>query len=342
MIYYIFLWVYFLSFARVNIKRFSILLIFTGLLLPFSYTYADERIDAAWWLGRILKLDHTIRTSTGKTLTQKKQRGIILKNNQRSIANLIETWNYIPTTDRTLDYTLTLQKYKLSCEIAAMKAVYGALGYARTEDQIIATLPFHNKPFNESTGTWWDPDKEFVGLIDGSQNKKTWYGIYEVAIEKNFHNELGKYLPGLKTEAWNEFTRPREYSDETHLTHLLTTLDNGWHVIIWWDWCTDPSYEDGILGRDKWLIMKLFPIPGKNICKSWHINRDFNWKTAEGKEVVAFNGDHVFVLLGYIGKKTSPSHIIVWDTDTGRHIYPTSEWMRKWWHIENRSLVIKK
>jgi len=312
------------------------------ILLPPSHVHANKQFDAAWWLKRILRLDETIRTSTGKTLTQKKNRATILKNHQKSLENLIETWNYIPTTDRTLNYTLTLQKYKLSCEIAAMKAIYEALGHKRTEDQIIATLPFYNKPYDETTGIWWDPDKEFVWLIDGSQSKKTWYGIYESAIAKNFEDQIWIYIPTLKTEAWNESTRPSIYTDETHLTHLLDTLDTWWHVIIWWDWCTNPVYEDGILGRDKWTIMKLFPIPGKNTCKNWHINRDFTWKTPEGKEVIAFNGDHVFVLLGYIGKKENPSHIIVWDTDTGRHIYPIQEWMRKWWYIENRSLTIRE
>jgi uncharacterized protein YvpB len=324
------------------LKKIFISVIAIGVFWPITYLYANEQFDAVWWLDRILKLDHTIRTSTGKALIQKQNHATILKNHQKSLSNLIETLNYIPTTDKTLDYTLTLQKYSLSCEIAAMRAVYRALGYKRTEDQIITTLPFYNKPYDETTGIWWDPDKEFVGLIDGSQSKKTGYGIYETAIEKNFHQELGKYLPTLKTEAWNEVTRPVDHTDATHLTHLLDTLDTWWHVIIWWDWCTNPAHEDGILGRDKKILTKLHPIPWKNTCKNWHINRDFIWKTPEGKEVVAFNGDHVFVLLWYIGKKEDPSHIIVWDTDTGRHIYPTNEWMRKWWHIENRSLVIRK
>jgi len=79
---------------------------------------------------------------------------MILKNHQKSLSNLIETWNYIPTTDKTLQYNLTLQKYSLSCEIAAMRTVYRAIGHKRTEDQIIATLPFYNKPYDETTGIW--------------------------------------------------------------------------------------------------------------------------------------------------------------------------------------------
>jgi hypothetical protein len=137
-----------------SLKVFSVFILVVGISLPLTYTHANEQFDAAWGLGRILKLDETIRTSTGTTLIQKKNRAMILKNHQKSLSNLIETWNYIPTTDKTLGYTLTLQKYSLSCEIAAMKAVYRALGYKRTEDQIIATLPFYDKPYNETTGIW--------------------------------------------------------------------------------------------------------------------------------------------------------------------------------------------
>ena len=320
--------------------RFFFFIICIGILLPSSYIYADEYTNTASWLKRLLRLDQSIRASTSSSIDKKQKRATIIKNNIEDIENLVHTWNYVPTTDKTLSYTLTLQKYKLSCEIAAMKAIYGGLRYPRSEDEIIKTLPVHNAPYDKVNGTWWDPDKEFVGLINGSQNEKTWYWIYETAIEKNFHQELGKYITTLRTESWNELTRPIEYTDETHLTHLLEAIDNGWHVILWWDWCTNPDYEDGVLPRDKTRIMQLFPIPWKNTCKSWNLDRDFGWKTKEWKEVMAFNGDHVFILLGYIGKKENPSHIIVWDTDTGRHIYSIQEWMRKWWKLQNRSLMI--
>ena len=310
--------------------------LFISITTASASTYTEEVSS----LRKVLRIDRTIRTSTGDVLREQRNRARLLMTTSTRIGNIWDTWNLVPTTDHTLDYTLTLQKYRLSCEIAAMKAIYTALGYKKTEDQIILTLPLHNKPYNTIDGTWGDPDLEFVWLIDGSQSKKTWYGIYEPAIAKYFHDELSADIPALRTEAWNEFTRPKGYTDATHLTHLLGSLDAGKHVIIWWDWCTNPLYEDGILGRDKKTIARLFPISGKNTCKNWHINRDFTWKTPEWKEIIAFNGDHVFVLLGYIGKKERPSHIIVWDTDTGRHIYPTSEWMRKWDHIENRSLVV--
>jgi hypothetical protein len=65
-----------------------------------------------------------------------------------------------------------------------------------------------------------------------------------------------------------------------------------------------------------------------------------SWKTLTGKEVRALSGEHAFILLGYIWPRIRPTHIIVWDTDTGRHIYPMDEWMRKWWLLDYRALEI--
>lgn len=322
--------------------RISLLFVLLVVLVTPT-TYAAVNIeDSAWILNRVLRHDTVIRTNTWDTLHEKRRRGELLTLGSQNIANLLTTWNLIPTTDKTLEYTLTLQKYKLSCEIAAMKAIFGALWYPRTEDQIISTLPHHNKPMDTRNGIWWDPDNEFVWLYQWSQNGKTGYGIYEWAIATYFMEQFQIRTPTLQTEAWNENTRPIQYTNESHLTHLLDTLDTGGHIILWWDWCTAPGYEDGILGRDKTLLKKLFPIPGKNKCSNYKAYRYYDWKTKDGKTIKALSWDHVFVLLGYIGTKESPSHIIVWDTDTGRHIYPITEWMRKWWLMQYRSLIVNK
>lgn len=320
--------------------------IFTFFLGFFAATYVaygqESLTDTAWSLKRVLWIDAAIRTGSGNMIDMKKKRAELLYRSEINIKNIFETWNYIPTTDRTTGYTLTLQKYRLSCEIAAMKSVFWALGYPRTEDEIIHTLPHHNKPMDKSTGIWWDPDTEFVWLYGGSQSEKTGYGIYEWALAKYFHDELGKSEPKLETEAWNARTRPTDYTDKKHLTHLLSALDTWKHVILWADWCTAPEYEDGLIKKDKNILRDIFPISAKNTCKNYKWYRYFDWKTKTGKKVVALAGDHVFVLLGYIGKADSPTHIIVWDTDTGRHIYPTGEWMRKWSMMQYRSLTVSK
>lgn len=326
-----------------NIYQKSLILLCVFIIIyPLSYSHAANLGDTAWWLKRILRLDETIRNSTIKTQAPKKNRAIILQNNQESLGNLIETWNYIPTTDNTLDYTFSLQKYKLSCEIAAIKIVLSGLWYHKEEDEIIKELPHHNKAMDTELWIWWDPDREFVWLYQWSQAEKTGYWIYEWAIAK-YLNEFFTSVDlwkKVKIEAWNNTTRPKDLTDRQHLAHLLSWLDNWHHIILWGDWCTAPDKEDGLVWRDKSLIKKIFPIPGKNTCKNYKWYRYFNWKTMEWKEVKWLAGDHVFVLLGYIWKKDYPSHIIVWDTDTGRHIYPIDEWMRKWWMMQNRSLSI--
>lgn len=80
--------------------------------------------DNAWALSRVMRLDQDIREDSKNSLLNKKRRAALLIETSKNIGNLMNTWNLVPTTDKTLEYTLTLQKYKLSCEIAAMKTVF--------------------------------------------------------------------------------------------------------------------------------------------------------------------------------------------------------------------------
>gem|GEM_PF-5832345 len=59
----------------------------------------------------------------------------------RSLPNILITWNLKPTLDTTLLYKLELQKYKLSCEISALKTVFTRYGISITEDSIFEKLP---------------------------------------------------------------------------------------------------------------------------------------------------------------------------------------------------------
>jgi hypothetical protein len=69
------------------------------------------------------------------------RRNMIFSSVIRDIATLQRTWNLTPTYDATLRYTPYLQKYNLSCEIAALSMVLSALGYPQSEDSLIADLP---------------------------------------------------------------------------------------------------------------------------------------------------------------------------------------------------------
>ena len=54
------------------------------------------------------------------------------------------------------------------------------------------------------------------------------------------------------------------------------------------------------------------------------------------------NGEHAFILLWYRWDINNPTHITVYDTLTWIHNYETSEWIRKWWQLNNRSVIIAK
>ena len=241
-----------------------------------------------------------------------------------------------PELDRTLSYPLHIQQYSLSCEIAALRIILGWLGLSVSENEIFVNIPIFRFPYTE-WGIWWDPDKEFVWMYTGSQSKKTGYWIYE--------NPLALYAKKqwFATEIINQYSYTAWFNQHKHLVSLLQKIkDKNVHVLLWWDWCTSPSFEDGILkSGGKWII-PFFPLPARNTCKAKESERIMNWTTPEGKQISGLAWEHAFVLLGYIGKVSNPSHIIVWDTYTWRHIYSYGEWMRKWSLMQNRSLIISR
>jgi hypothetical protein len=218
--------------------------------------------------------------------------------------------------------------------VAALSMVLDSLWSPRSEDELIAELPFYLGAY--SWGIWWDPDREFVGSITGSQRLATGYGVYPEPlaniIKDEFHTEI------FSSQATGDIG---EKVARDKMSEYLSKVESGAKVVLWGDWCTTPENEDGILWGYKPSIIKLFPIAGKNECQRVTKDRIFRWKTPEGKDIVGISWEHAFVLLGYVGKRDSPSHIIVWDTDTGRHIYPTDEWMRKWSALDYRSLLIR-
>ena len=129
-------------------------------------------------------------------------------------------------------------------------------------------------------------------------------------------------------------------NSEKELNYALDALEKGKHIIFWADWCTTPSLDDGLVDKVDIYIVRTFKISSRNLCERDSEARKMTWKTPENKTIEAISGEHAFVLLGYVGPKNDPSHIIVWDTDTGRHVYPILEWMRKWSLLDYRMLIV--
>lgn len=286
-------------------------------------------------LSQIMSIGKYIETNSGKPIISRMsvQRQALLDDSLRLYQSFQLGSRATPTFDISSKFQFVIQKYKLSCEIAATQMTIKSLTNINiSEDDIFRSLRVMPEPLS-SEGIWWDPDVGFVGSITGSQYLKTGYGIYEKPIAKyltslGFVTETGNMMDGQ-----NIIPRKR-------LIKLFDAIESDKRVILWWDWCTTSSSDDGIVKKVDTYIVNNLPISAINPCGRSHEDRILSWKTPSGKEIQWLSWEHAFLLLWYLGKKDSPTHVVVWDTYTGRHVYPYLEWMRKWWTMQYRSLIV--
>jgi hypothetical protein len=197
---------------------------------------------------------------------------------------------------------------------------------------MVSKSQYNQLPTIENWKTiWWNPNAGYVWYIDETspgvkarQSGMTWYWVLEKPIA-NIYNRFNYKNKIITSQNYNEV-----YNENTHLTELLKNL-NAWNMVqLWGDYCTNSEYED----TDK-----------KNSCSRFWKNRKLEWYYKENWELKLYTGlawEHAFYLLGYQWGVTNPTHIIVWDTQTGKHTYPIAEWMRKWNAMENKSIIIYK
>ncbi|MBP9779958.1 C39 family peptidase [Candidatus Gracilibacteria bacterium] len=291
----------------------------------------------SYTLESILKSDTNILKMgyTGNLLSRIDAYRKGIYNEAEEIYPLIPSvWSKRPSMDTTYLYSPYIQKYPLSCEIATIKMILGSYGQRRSEESIYRAIPRDYSAL--SGGIWGDPDEEFVGSLTGTQGGRTGYGIYEAPLAKYLSNE------GYATEIINNSSHTRQLRPKQHLIYLINQVQLGSRVILWGDWCTESADEDGILPKGGKSILQYFPISAKNYCTRSSEKRKFSWQTPENRTINAISGEHTFILLGYIGSLDNPTHIIVWDTYTGRHIFSYDEWMRKWELLDYRSLRVEK
>lgn len=243
-------------------------------------------------------------------------------------------WSKRPTLDTTHLYTPYIQKYSLSCEIAAVRMVMESFGKRRSEESIIKKIPHY--PGELSWWIWWDPEVEFVGYLTGTQGWQTGYGVYEKPLADYLRTEW------YTVETQNLSTYGIGMTPHKHLLSLLDSLETDSRVILWGDWCTEEWSDDGMIPSGWRWILRYFPVAARNECARSSDKRAFSWTTPTGKIVNGLSWEHTFVLLGYIGSDTWITHVIVWDTYTGRHIFSYDEWMRKWELMEYRSLRVER
>lgn len=81
----------------------------------------------------------------------------------------------------SLSVPMHRQERALSCEIAALKMALGYYNVDVSEQELVDMLPFDTKGPREEGNIWGDPQKGFVGDIDG-KIPDGGYGVYEQPI----------------------------------------------------------------------------------------------------------------------------------------------------------------
>lgn len=117
-------------------------------------------------------------------------------------SNFVEIPKYevTPTLGMKLQIEKVKQKYSYSCEYASSKSLLNFYGVKVTEDQLIKKTKQFNTPLINNT--WGDPDKEFVGKLNGDGPDES-YGIHWKPIQEmlqtwgNFEFKLNSKVEDL-------------------------------------------------------------------------------------------------------------------------------------------------
>lgn len=237
---------------------------------------------------------------------------------------------------------LHIQERNLSCEAAATTDILSTILKTDIKESDILDKMLKDKTYWKASYytddwklIWWDPDNWFVWEMDWFQFKLTWYAIYEKPM-----SEIYKHYD-VNFATYNKFENDLWIKDTKEaLSYLLKELVKWNYVQMWWDYCTDQNFEDWNIDRKITTQEALSGMIQKNYCYSFNQERRITWYTEEGKKIEAAKQSHNFVLLWYIWDVENPEKIIIWDTQTWKHIYPTAEWMRKWELNDARAIIV--
>jgi len=292
--------------------------------------------DIYWEIDILLRENNLEQDSYTKLFLYKKSFKKFLKN----FNNISYTFTWFDIT-KSLIYK-DIQDYSLSCESSAASTILTNISWKIiSEQEVINNLDwnFYGVPLSWS-GVWWNPDLWFVWKITWSQRYKTWYWVYEKPIAKIYQ----KY--GLNTKIINNWNYNLDYTENEHLIEILKELNNWNYVQLWWDYCTLEEEDDWVLSYTNQVLVDDTWLNWKNKCASPYESRIYSWdyydENMQKNKINWLIWEHSFVLLWYKWEINSPTHIIVWDTNTWRHEFSIKEWFRKWNTLWNKSIIIYK
>lgn len=108
------------------------------------------------------------------------------------------------------------QEHSVTCELAALRMALNYFGSDVTEDELIARIPFDSKGPKTPDNIWGDPDRGFVGSVDGSIFLGTGYGVYEEPIRDLALSYRDAFI-----------------IENAKLTRVLQEANKGNPVIVW-------------------------------------------------------------------------------------------------------------
>ena len=66
-----------------------------------------------------------------------------------------------------------------------------------------------------------------------------------------------------------------------------------------------------------------------------------DWKTSQGGNVVAVNGEHTRLVIGFIGSADNPSKIITLDPLSGEKYFTRDSFLWNWGLLSNSGVVVE-
>ena len=236
---------------------------------------------------------------------------------------------------------LHIQERNLSCEAAATTDILSTILKTDIAEKDILDKMKKEKTYwkpsyrSDWKLIWWNPDNWFVWEMDWHQFDLTWYAIYEKPMSEIYTSYWVKF------DTYNRFGNNLWIKDTKEaLSYLLKELVKWNFVQIRWDYCTDQKFEDWTMDRKITTEEANKGLAQKNFCYSFNQERRITWYTEDWEEINAAKQSHNFLLLWYIWDINNPEKVIIWDTATWRHVYPTSEWMRKWELNDARAIIV--
>ena len=130
---------------------------------------------------------------------------------QQQLASVVSSDEHI-----LIPATFTRQEHPLTCEIASLRMALNVFQHDVTEEDLLYKLKFDVQTPRTSKNIWGDPDKGFVGDVDGSVRHGTGYGTYDTPIR-----DVALYY------------RNAERLQKATLSGIITEIESGNPVIVW-------------------------------------------------------------------------------------------------------------